>query len=175
MTLLLCPPNSLSCIDSVSLGRARDSEKVNSEWPSRLGQSGIWAKILWFKELPCSEISLGPTSKGGRRDHLCQEFCSLASGLHSWPQRSWLNIMDAFLFCGQRIKTETWCCHHWFCGGVGRQRKLITTQTLSCPAGVRFKGCCLDRHWLRHPAKVCLKCSPPKTQWGVSGQQHRII
>lgn len=30
MTLLLCPSNSLSCIDSVSLGRAGVSEKVNS-------------------------------------------------------------------------------------------------------------------------------------------------
>lgn len=121
MTLLLCPPNSLSCIDSVSLGRAGVSEKVNLGWPSRLGQSGIRAEILWFKKPPCSEISVGPTSKGGRRDHLCQEFSFLASGLHSWPRRSWLNIMDAFLFCRQKIKTATWCCHHWICGiGAGR-------------------------------------------------------
>lgn len=40
MTLLLCPPNSLSCIDSVSLGRDCVSEKVNLGWPCRLGQSG---------------------------------------------------------------------------------------------------------------------------------------
>lgn len=34
-----CPPNSLSCKDSVS-GRTAISEKVNSGWPSRLGPSG---------------------------------------------------------------------------------------------------------------------------------------
>lgn len=32
------------------------------------------------------------------------------------PRLSWLNIMDAFLFCPERIKTATWCCHQWICG-----------------------------------------------------------
>lgn len=137
MTLLLCPSNSLSCIDSVSLGRAAFSEKVNLGWPCRLGQSGIRVEILWFGEPPCSGISVGPTSKGGRRDHLCQEFCSLASGLHSWPWRSWLNIMDAFLFCRQRIKTGNLMLPPMNLWQGSRQSKLITTQTHSRPACVR--------------------------------------
>lgn len=87
----LCPPNSLSCKDSVSLGRRTISEKVNSGWPSRLGQSGIPVEAPRSRRVP--------TSKGGRGDGLSQEFCPLTSGLHSWPQRSCLNIGQlAFFF-----------------------------------------------------------------------------
>lgn len=48
----LCPPNSLSCKDSVSLGRTANSEKVNSGWPSRLGQSGIPVEARRLRRVP---------------------------------------------------------------------------------------------------------------------------
>lgn len=62
-----------------------------------------------------SEISEGPTSKGGRGDRLSQESCPLTSGLHSWPQWWCLKIGDSFPFSFRylRIKTATWCCHCW--------------------------------------------------------------
>lgn len=140
MTPLLCPPNSLSCIDSVSLGRAGVSEKVNSGWPSRLGQSGIRAEILWFGEPPCSEISAGPTSKGGRGDHLCQEFCPLASGLHSWPRRSWLNIMDRFPLLSSENQDSNLMLPPLNLWQGSRRSKLITTQTLSHPPVSAWRG-----------------------------------
>lgn len=131
MTLLLCPSNSLSCIDSVSLGRPGVSEKVNSGWPSRLGQSGIRAAAPWITDsgIQGSRCARGShwvsLQKEGGEITLCKEFCSLASGLHSWPRWSWLNITDAFLFCYWRIKTATWCCHRWICGREARRVSLL--------------------------------------------------
>lgn len=78
---LLCAPNSLSCLDSVSLGqhwRLWESKlgvtlQVRPVWDTG-GDSGIrGAAVL-------GDLGLArPTSKGGRRDRLCPEFCSLAS------------------------------------------------------------------------------------------------
>lgn len=46
-----------------------------------------------------SEISEGPTSKGGRGDGLSQESCPLTSGLHSWPRWWCLKVGEGFPFC----------------------------------------------------------------------------
>lgn len=155
VTFLLCSSNSLSLIDSVSLGRAAVSEKVNLGWPSRLGQSGIRAAILWFGELQCSWDPSGSHFK--RREER-----SLVSGI-LFP-RQWAT----FLTPAELVK------HHGrfpllspenqdsnlmlpplnLCQG-SRQSKLITTQTLSRPPCVTFKGC---MHWLRCPTKVWLIC-----------------
>lgn len=115
------------------------SEKVNLGWPSRLGSSGIRAEILWSEEPPSSEIPVGLTSKGGRRDHLCQEFCSLASGLHSWPQRSWLNITDSFSLLSSENQDSNLMLPPLNLFQSSWQSKPITTQTLSHPPRVIFK------------------------------------
>lgn len=64
-----------------------------------------------------SELSEGPTSKGGRR--------SFESGILSPHQRAAfltpaVMLKDrgrlSFSFCHLRIKTATWCCHCWVHG-----------------------------------------------------------
>lgn len=93
--LPLCPPNSLSCKDSVSLGRTAISEKVNSGWPSRLGQAGTPAQAR--------RVLL---QRGGRGDGWSQGPCPLSSGLHSWPRWGCSEIRDGFPFFFLLSKNE---------------------------------------------------------------------
>ena len=140
MTLPLCPPNSLSCIDSVSLGRAGVSEKVNLGWPSRLGQSGIRVEILRFKEPPCSEISVGPHFK--RREER-----SLVSGI-LFP-RQWAAFLTPAELVKHRGRFPLLSSENQDSNLMlpplnlwqgSRRSKLITTQTLSHPPVSRLRG-----------------------------------
>lgn len=143
MTLLLCLHNSLSCIDSVSLSGARVSEKVNlvltlqvrPVWdsgkdPSIHGSAGLWDfRGSHFKR------------KEGRA---LGEFCFVASGLHSWPRRGWLNIIDAFLFCRHRGKTATWCCHHGSAAGEAGRVSSLSRFLLTLVHGDQFRQALIE-------------------------------
>ena len=142
---LLWPANSLSCIDSVSLGRAGVSEKVNSA--VTLQVRPVWERS--GEGGPCdSEGSRRartsprvPLQKEGGEINLWQEFCPLASGPHSWPRRSWLNIAHRFSsFCAPENQDSNLMLPPLNPWQGRRQSKLITTQTLySHPPCVRVE------------------------------------
>lgn len=137
--LLLCTHNSLSCIDSVSLGRARVSEKVNLGWPSRLGRSGMWVTDPVFQGAAALWDFSGCHFK--RREESSLGGFSSLTRLHSWPQRGWLNITDAPLSCHQRIRTATWCCCHWIRGRGSQHSEHITSFSCNPPTKcVKFKA-----------------------------------